>query len=801
MGAQLFWPRPTSGQDIHLTVGMSSGRLDQRLIADLGNGVVDGDKLTAPWSLIFQFPDDPDTWSGIEIDPVVGRVSVPGPLPEPPDDRVLQIHVGAQLHHEVDGLVDVPVFITIWIHTTVHEVWATPRELTVHAVQSRPSRLSLMARFEDSFVADVSAWLAWWVPSPTEESFAHVIGDAGPLVSWSTPSTQVLGVEMATGKLNGAEPGSVEVTATIALPGVQAATATVHVVEPWSTPTRVEPLDGVSPALADQMVNVLFLPDGFLAEDEALFTRTVAALVRTLNREDALQPFQLLAERIAYWWAWLPSRQRGTTMLTEGIINESGRFQRFPDLEAITAPAVRTGFVQLEQGRLPLNENDTAFHLALGERRRAQPRGVVRQAMLNPIRLEREDLDSFLGALTHPEAPSIGMRWATGGPDQAHVVIVGFSSAHGGSNQGSATGAHLIGLTTGTVDDVPVSVPPKPSQGFDIGLPPGQGTSSALELAALVAHEVGHSWGLGDEYTHRGDPVSTVGSANLHTIDEVSDPLTGRLSGTGVRWGWPRLTASALLVAPPEASAEPLAPGDATWHPQARVLVILAPEGGDGIGLGDVVRLRSRPLLTAVTSVQHRITAIARRTKDLAVELEPLVGTTDLLGSAGVIPFPPGSLLIKPRPEGTPGSSVVEACLLHPAVRQHLSDHGNPLNADPAAGDSRACQVSESREPPIKATNMPPGLSMPTGVASWRLVGLVEGGGGGAVCGVYHPAGGCMMNRLTGPSKNGKSVLATPFCAVCQYIMIDWVHPPLHPEIDRLYDAIYPVLRSEGDHG
>jgi hypothetical protein len=55
-----------------------------------------------------------------------------------------------------------------------------------------------------------------------------------------------------------------------------------------------------------------------------------------------------------------------------------------------------------------------------------------------------------------------------------------------------------------------------------------------------------------------------------------------------------------------------------------------------------------------------------------------------------------------------------------------------------------------------------------------------------------------MMNSRIGLSPDGKSVLATPFCAVCQYIMIDWLDPLLHSEIDQHYDRIYPVFGQGG---
>jgi hypothetical protein len=64
-----------------------------------------------------------------------------------------------------------------------------------------------------------------------------------------------------------------------------------------------------------------------------------------------------------------------------------------------------------------------------------------------------------------------------------------------------------------------------------------------------------------------------------------------------------------------------------------------------------------------------------------------------------------------------------------------------------------------------------------------RIVGLYEGGSLYA-CGIYHPTGKCMMR--------GNHEDSSEFCAVCRYVIVDFVNPFLHFQIDRDYDEIYP---------
>ena len=63
------------------------------------------------------------------------------------------------------------------------------------------------------------------------------------------------------------------------------------------------------------------------------------------------------------------------------------------------------------------------------------------------------------------------------------------------------------------------------------------------------------------------------------------------------------------------------------------------------------------------------------------------------------------------------------------------------------------------------------------------IVGLYEGGGRDT-CGIMRPAGKCMMR--------GSHEDHAFFCPVCRYVIVDFVNPFMHFEIDQVYGFIYP---------
>jgi hypothetical protein len=196
---------------------------------------------------------------------------------------------------------------------------------------------------------------------------------------------------------------------------------------------------------------------------------------------------------------------------------------------------------------------------------------------------------------------------------------------------------------------------------------------------------------------------------------------------------------------------------------------------------GDKVRLRAREWKTVIgfdpfecptelEVVSHNaagdVITVRGSPSDLDLTMIPV-------GSVVYVPVP--------MPDGSPG----EARMIAPKVAQYIDDNNRPLTpwpCDPAAqiGDDDEGN-DRGKQPQV------PGFDLFSGLWSHRndvrVVGLYAGGDQHA-CGIFHPAGDCMMRR----SKTG----ATGFCAVCRFVLVDTIDPDKHWWIDREYDSIYP---------
>jgi hypothetical protein len=99
---------------------------------------------------------------------------------------------------------------------------------------------------------------------------------------------------------------------------------------------------------------------------------------------------------------------------------------------------------------------------------------------------------------------------------------------------------------------------------------------------------------------------------------------------------------------------------------------------------------------------------------------------------------------------------------------------------------------------PQAATNLPPEDQFPGRHYPFipsRIVGAYEGGATFS-CGIYHPAGACIMRvPLATPTEHRISLDNEgdihSFCPVCRYLIVDQVDPRQHGAIDALF-PVYP---------
>lgn len=839
---RVFFPG-TNARDIHLLPGLVSPRLDQLLHIQTRTGGVDAEASAdhppagVTTQFFAQFIGTPEA-HGVKVDERTGEVVVASPLPAGPRLRSFIVLCGC-----TEGTNHFVLPVRVHVHEDVRDMWVAPSPLHVRE-GAAGVRLSVLARFDDGVVGDITNWSALNPPSGADDRrFVHRAGEPVPALTWSSPHVGGVRVDQNSGVLTAESPAARE-TVTVALrplpaPPNQTASSLVLGAPAWSTPVTVSHVQGRGFAGMAGSRNILFLPDGFTDDpaERSKFGALVRGIVRRLTYHPQTSPFDLLSQQQSfnYFMAWVPSPERGVSVLDEqdrfDVVGDLGQGRpielpvparsgvaawTLPELlyevgeptptfdtpgsplgaeddpasrlhawrelygEDVTSGQVTgphtepdgTGTTVYEawldrSDRVLLNDKDTAFHLALGDRPRIDGSTTERDLLLNALRLTDADFNTFLTALVDDQGHAIGGVWASGGPDEDLVVMLSHNPRNGGTNSGRSPSGHLLALSLDTLSDVTLVADPD-GPGFLVVDDPVP-DDVPVDTWVTVAHELAHSWLLLDEYGGTG-PIDDASADELKDVANAQPLKTLRtanhLDGDLIKWRWPRIAKAGVLAAPPTddggGGAGPFRGALQAHH-------------GYEFAVGDLVRLRTRPLPTAVTSDRLRISRMLGDGDQVELVLLP--------GSAlDVTKFPAGSLLICPlradQPDGTPGDDLE---LVHASVRARISATHNPLNAADGEPFDRPCTGAELPTP-TGATNFPGGSApKPPRYSSW-IVGLHESGAT-FDCGVYRPTGVCLMREETFTDGTGHD-RAYEFCPVCRYTIVDVVDPFWHRDVD-----------------
>jgi hypothetical protein len=217
--------------------------------------------------------------------------------------------------------------------------------------------------------------------------------------------------------------------------------------------------------------------------------------------------------------------------------------------------------------------------------------------------------------------------------------------------------------------------------------------------------------------------------------------------------------------------------------------IAVVPGHGLQFADGDTVLLRLRrpgELLGKATFILP--SAPLKVVKPIVTDSVNVQATTGIsVTLADLQKFTPGSILFLPVPAP---ASVLSATypfaeIVAKNVKDLISKNHDSLYHQPAA-DTVTDEIRRNREiqhPDLDDLALP----LPAqfhGKDRQRIVGLYEGGHRYAT-GIFHPTGTCVMRH--------PRVGSSEFCAVCRYIMVDFVNPFRHFEIDLDYDDIYPL--------
>jgi hypothetical protein len=759
---------------------------------------------------------------GHEVDRNTGAVTVAAALPAGAV-AVPNFIIQARVTH-TSPLVPNPLLVPIrvHIHGTVTEVWLTPNPLTVRMGASR-MRFTVLAQFDDGTVGDISfhPGLTWTPVS-------------GPV---AVDANGILQAPVA-----GHEP-EIRVTLPADL-GALSTTAKVKTEAAWPVGHEAQLVPGSpGPDRLNNVPNVLFVAEGFVRGEEKAFEGLVQKLVKGIETGTTTFPFNVLRPNMNYWSIFLPSRERGSTV-SNGLRYESRsagnkRMTALPipeppipgplgvarirsvehllfqvglpvpadrgadfaarraawtglygaaHLDGLT-PAIFGDWRDLADYTLAF-DRDTALGLRTGLDRPqvSWTTDDGRVLWLHPFRTSHKDLQAMISTLVwvskdRKKVVKIGPVWASadkpgvaGGKDE-HLIFVLAAGTH---RSGGGRIPQQDFLTASFVEEYEVKVQEEPGSAVVRTKPYGIPQTLSAEVRALVIHETAHTLHLGDEYgttvLKLSDPKRLDGRWNLQL-----DPATA-LDGKIVRWNWPRMSKVAVLVAKPE----PL--GGEKFRFRVRAghtgVVRKGLRGEYKFEIGEKVRLR-RPL-----SLPSKLTEpFVIETMDPGPASDVMeVRFTGMFPPLNVDDYPPRvddshSLVYLPTLHPTRGT---ELSLMWDEVRDHITTSGAPLNR-------LALACAHDYEVVQPAVNLPPGLppNQPP-YTSW-VIGIYDGGAE-AHCGVFHPAGACLMRHLRIPGRSAKYP-GSPyrFCAVCRYILVDVLDPTLHRLVDDEYTNFYPI--------
>jgi hypothetical protein len=316
-------PRYEQGYDLHVLRGTKSVDLRSMLVLrdDAGHFIrADAAQLPPDVRAIAfiglftgTFSGGVQSGGGVSLNTSSGEVEATA---SPPSPRLRSFLIQLQVLPTAGARLLGPP-LRVLIHESVTEIWLTPSTLTLPA-DTEKQRFSVLTRFDDDTVGDITR-LAGSSLAP---------GAAPPSgFTWSSSDNVCARVDefgYLTGVF-GLFSCSSTITATLRQPGWPnlSATANVTVVEPWGDPPpnrrELHLVSGPGITPNDDVPNILFLPDGFVdtLEDREDFDKLVALLVHRLTHSASTEPFDALSGSMNYWSALVPSREHGTTTLTD----------------------------------------------------------------------------------------------------------------------------------------------------------------------------------------------------------------------------------------------------------------------------------------------------------------------------------------------------------------------------------------------------------------------------------------------------------------------------------------------------
>ena len=762
---------------------------------------------------------------GINVNRLTGEVSFPGPFSIDTPGNFL---VECLVTRNDGGAEPIPTLVTrVHAHGSVKRILVTPpsltiRRLTAAGADDTECRFSVRAEFDDDVIGDVTAGHGiTWSPPQHFDAAGFIRIPAGV-----PPSTAPIAVTASASAAWAAAPVNVSLV----------------VAQPWQTDsalTNVELVEGarstwgVTPDPSN-VPNVLILGQGFTGPDLPLFEGMVTGLVNAQKGDPITLPYDRLGGSMNYWRVAVPAGTRGVPIRCEVYLEEvfdpsPGFLVTLPF--ALPAPKLRAGtepwtpehliyaaglpmpadgvgkrsFTQIRDRwkilfpvaarpqvdsipnevirswqdfatRTFFEEFETFPPLVRGSPPTASSRDPHTHVDPDPDRGGQAEVDRFLAALqaaipvTLPGGSRLGTLWSQDGSGirfNNRKLLVYITNAHG-----RAHGGDFVSLPLHKRQSVSLFVNVPGSRLLEVDsarLNPFAKTDP--DVFRTLAHELGHQFGLGDEYVEH-PRVFTLAEANLADFANLTSAERvraggGKFDSANIKWNWERIRKAAVINGPIASL------GSGAYRVPVRDTQALA------FKEKETVRIRLR---VPGKALQHSpptwgdftVKSIGAAGADLTI-VESAPNTIALPGAESIIYAP----VPAPASVGYP-----YARMLSPLVERYINTNNRPLTprdctAKDEAARGGALQIPEEWPLLISTTDL---------LWSRRNVPLIVGlyvGGAKLACGIFHPAGRCMM-RNSQPTTDFQA-----FCPVCRYVLVDFIDPSHHGSIDALYDETY----------
>lgn len=766
---------------------------------------------------------------GLRVNVQTGEVTVTNPLP-----AVRKHNFILEVEAENTSLpADSPdrkknTFIRVHVHQSITKIWLTPSTLTVHQYktaadmpfpQTTSFKFAVHAQFDDDVVADITNWpgLIWAPNGRVEANSGNLIMQAGDAPGNTFPVTVSLPAV-----LGGLSSDPVQLR--IGDPWVNGPANQLEIVPGGGWPGTINP---------DVVPNVLFLGDGYgnTLADKEFFKRYVDTLVSYMKQNPMNRPYDVLATSINFWSGFLPSDKKGVTIRGEVYpVTDAGVHYAFfvpgPEKPPANEAAVWNINHVIYTVGLPVRSHDgkplgdiraewtqkitpdpnakisddlVRWWQKMAKRSLVDaldtPLGVACGNTVSDInyniitldsnRMSREILDIYLSTLVSSSGLDLSKLWLKGPPksnnyDLICIIPMGIGRAQ---NEEGFFFVNPLGFDRIAIKDLP-GTKAYILDDANISLPP----TADDERGRLLAHELTHSFFIGDEYWQY-DNTSTSTAATLDPLYsnlQAADGVlrAGQIHGDEIKWNWHRVYKAAVLGTDlPDAA-------DGVWKVDLRL------GQGNQFALGDTVHFRFREYPKALEKfpkISVPLSVTEKNSDYIKVKVKAPATDTHYVTAlnypaASLIQpdqfkatFKTGSIIYIPTPAPeSVHSQVYCAEMVASNIKKFISDNHRPLT-DP----NISYPNSEEQQPNFEFTGA---MSKPTLPDCFsrnrpRIVGLFEGG---ALYrkGIYHPTGHCIMRDS---HTSGRE-----FCAVCRYILVDIIDPYKHWEIDRSYEKIYP---------